>query len=331
MSIRPVRCDSSAGVGVMTARALGLRAGWFLLLLALASCTDMSKSAVERRAKAESEIRQMEREWADTAVTGDVSVIERILAEDFLGTSPEGVLYTKRDFLRDMNAHPSEFTANHLNDVKVRFFDDVAVAQGNETFTRRNGKMERFVWTDVLVRREGRWQIVAAEDLIAPVAAQQSSGGLFLNETSGAGNAGVDQDITEIKKTRTAYVSAWKAGNAVKVANLYTDDALVLYPNLPAVAGKSAILGYFRGFFAEFRQEAFELVSAEVRIVGSWAFDRGTYRWRGVPRAGGEPSEDHGKYLVILERQPEGSWKVARDMDNSDRPLAQRTRAVQAP
>jgi ketosteroid isomerase-like protein len=73
-------------------------------------------------------------------------------------------------------------------------------------------------------------------------------------------------------------------------------------------------------------QEDFDLTSTEVQVVGPWAFDRGAYRWRGIPRAGGEPIEDHGKYLVILQRQPDGSWKVARDMDNSDRPLTQATR-----
>jgi hypothetical protein len=30
------------------------------------------------------------------------------------------------------------------------------------------GERGRFVWTDTWVRRKGKWQIVAAEDLIAP-------------------------------------------------------------------------------------------------------------------------------------------------------------------
>jgi ketosteroid isomerase-like protein len=60
----------------------------------------------------------------------------------------------------------------------------------------------------------------------------------------------------------------------------------------------------------------------------SKAFDRGTYRWKAVPRSGGDAIEDHGKYPVILQRQPGGSWKVARDMDNSDRPLAQSARGA---
>ena len=32
---------------------------------------------------------------------------------------------------------------------------------------RRSGEPGRFAWTDTWLRRNGRWQIVAAEDLIA--------------------------------------------------------------------------------------------------------------------------------------------------------------------
>lgn len=271
---------------------------------------------------AEDQIREVEREWAQTAVTGDVSVIERILADDFIGTSPEGGLYTKQDFINEMKAHPSAFTSNHVNEVKVRFFSNAAVAQGNETFTRDNGETGRFVWTDVLVQRDGRWQVVAAEDLIAPVSSQPSGGQVFVDPPAR------EQDKTGIDKTRTEYVSAWKAANAERITNLYTMDAFVLYPNQPALNGKNAIREYFGAFFAEFKQEDFQLTSAEIQIVGSWAFDRGTYRWKGVPRDGGTSIEDYGKYLVILQRQTDGTWKVARDMDNSDRPASQADRGT---
>ena len=40
-----------------------------------------------------------------------------------------------------------------------------------------------------------------------------------------------------------------------------------------------------------------------------------------TPKAGGEPTEDSGKWLGILKRQPNGSWKVHRDIWNSDKPF----------
>ena len=128
-----------------------------------------------------------------------------------------------------------------------------------------------------------------------------------------------------IGKTRNAYAAAWQAGDAQAVAALYAEDAVVLYPNQPPVVGRAAIADYFTGFFAEFPHNEFELESAEIEIAGDWAWDRGSYHWKGRPVAGGEPVIDEGKYLVILRRVA-GEWKVSRDMDNSNLAHAQTTR-----
>ena len=74
-----------------------------------------------------------------------------------------------------------------------------------------------------------------------------------------------------------------------------------------------------KSVFRDFGQNEFELTSAEIEIAGSWTFDRGTYRFKGTPKAGGASVEDHGKYLLILKRQSDGSWKVSsavRDFSN---------------
>jgi uncharacterized protein (TIGR02246 family) len=123
-------------------------------------------------------------------------------------------------------------------------------------------------------------------------------------------------------------MSAWQKGTAAEISELYTEDAFVLYPDQPAVSGRAAIFNYFKGFFGEFPKNEFELTSAELVINGQWAFDRGNYRWKGFSPAGKTSAEDNGKYLVVLQRQADGSWKVARDMDNSDRPASQGTRGT---
>ena len=108
-----------------------------------------------------------ERQWAESVATGDTSAIERILADDFIGVDPKGRLYTKRQMIDDTRNAPKYFVSNRLNDVKVRFYGNTAIAQGSETWEKRSGERGRFVWTDTWLQRTGRWQIVAAEDLIA--------------------------------------------------------------------------------------------------------------------------------------------------------------------
>ena len=118
--------------------------------------------------EAERFIIESERQWAESVASGDTGVIERILADDYLGIDPKGNLYDKAKMIADTRNAPKYFASNHLNDVKVRFYGDTAIAQGSESWQRHNGERGRFVWTDTWIRRDGCWQIVAAEDLIAP-------------------------------------------------------------------------------------------------------------------------------------------------------------------
>ena len=112
-----------------------------------------------------------ERGWAESVASGDASTVRRILADDFIGVDPKGPLYRKPEMVADTAKAPQYFRSNRLNDVIVRFYGSMAVAQGSETWERKNGVKGRFVWTDTWLKRNGRWQIIAAEDLIAPVQA----------------------------------------------------------------------------------------------------------------------------------------------------------------
>lgn len=124
----------------------------------------------EDHREAERYIIESERQWAESVATGDASTIERILADDFVGVDPKGRLYDKPKMVSDTREAPKYFVSNHANEIKVRFYGDTAVAQGDETWERRTGEplRGRFVWTDTWLKRNGKWQIVAAEDLIAP-------------------------------------------------------------------------------------------------------------------------------------------------------------------
>ena len=142
----------------MLTRALGM-----LAVLCLCHC-----SAHQDHKEVERYIVESERQWAESVASGDMSAIERILADDFIGVDPKGRLYTKQQMIDETRSAPKYFVSNRLNDVKVRFYGKTAVAQGSETWEKHSGERGRFVWTDTWLRRNRRWQIVAAEDLIAP-------------------------------------------------------------------------------------------------------------------------------------------------------------------
>jgi len=119
------------------------------------------------RAADEAYIRQSESAWAESAASGDVSALRQILADEFVGLGVDGTQYTKADALRVNRDSPSKFASNHLNSVAITFFGDTAIARGNESWVRKDGGKGTFFWTDTWIKRKGKWQIVAAEDLIA--------------------------------------------------------------------------------------------------------------------------------------------------------------------
>jgi hypothetical protein len=51
----------------------------------------------------------------------------------------------------------------------------------------------------------------------------------------------------------------------------------------------------------------------------SWGHFWSTYKLTATPKAGDGAIEDEGKAASILTRQPEGRWRVARLIANSDR------------
>ena len=121
-------------------------------------------------AEAEGYIKESERQWAESVVTGDTAIVERIVADDFVGVDPDGNFFDKAKELSDTRESPKDFVSNHLDEVKVRLYGDAAVAQGIESWVRRSGAplRGRWVWTDTWIKRNGKWQVVASEDLIPP-------------------------------------------------------------------------------------------------------------------------------------------------------------------
>lgn len=118
---------------------------------------------------AEQYIRDSEDQWAEATASGDNAIMQKILADDFIGVDPfDGRLYDKTQAMTLNKEHHAEFLFNHLDQVKIRFFGNTAVAQGSESWERNiEPRRGRFVWTDTWVLRNGKWQIVAAEDMVA--------------------------------------------------------------------------------------------------------------------------------------------------------------------
>ena len=138
-----------------------------LILNTLAAAMAQASDAYSQT-EAERYIRDSEAAWAASVATNDASVVSRILADDCVWVL-DGEVVDKAHAVSDAQHGPGDFLSNHLDYAHVRFFGDTAVVQGSETWTRKDGRKGHFVWTDTWVRRNGQWQIVAAEDVSVPI------------------------------------------------------------------------------------------------------------------------------------------------------------------
>ena len=127
-------------------------------------------------------------------------------------------------------------------------------------------------------------------------------------------------DVAVIESLRDEFIALNNASDAAGLAGLYTNDAVLMPPNQEAVAGNQAIESWFQTTFDQFTIE-FTLASDELEVVGDLAFDGGSYMIALTPQADGEPMEERGKYILILRKQVDGSWKLVRDIWNSNNPL----------
>lgn len=113
---------------------------------------------------------EQERRWGIDACHPS-NVVAEFLADDFVGTSPKGMLYEKpKD--QPSAASPTERDCKLLG-ARVRFYGpDIAVIYGRESALVKGAdgteSLRTLIWTDTALRRGGKWQLIAVQDMVAP-------------------------------------------------------------------------------------------------------------------------------------------------------------------
>ena len=126
-------------------------------------------------------------------------------------------------------------------------------------------------------------------------------------------------DLAAIEAFNRAYLAAINNEDIEQLSALTTEEHIMLMPNRPPLVGKQANDEANRRAFELFEFDE-EWHPVETEVAGDWAWQRGTYRVTASPRAGGEDIVLEGSFLRIYRRQPDGSWRMIRDMFNSDQP-----------
>jgi len=107
------------------------------------------------------QLRDLENDWTVANLNADKKTLDRVLADDYVGPTPDGGLQSKADYIRtarrDTNVQKWEF-----DDLKLKLAGDRATLSGKITYVIDDRDVV-FDFTDKFVWRDGRWQATGSE------------------------------------------------------------------------------------------------------------------------------------------------------------------------
>jgi hypothetical protein len=100
-------------------------------------------------------------------VAADLAELSRIFADDYIQYDESGKAFTKQDVMSSLKSGGIRYVAMISIGRRIRLLnEDVAIVQGSESDeVEHNGRRfpVRYVYMDIVVKRDGKWQIVASQ------------------------------------------------------------------------------------------------------------------------------------------------------------------------
>lgn len=117
-------------------------------------------------AKAAEAILQLERDIMAAIKNKDAATLAPMVADDFIYRTHFGAEANKTEFLESIASFPVEILSIRGEELKVNVYGETAVLTGVQVAEARAAEGEpeegAVAFTDVFVRREGRWLMVLA-------------------------------------------------------------------------------------------------------------------------------------------------------------------------
>ena len=134
-----------------------------LITLVAASAVAQSNKSTQ---KVERELIELERQLSEALARQDALVLDRLWSETLVFTFPNGQMSNKAQRLaaQKPSADPNQLT-NRNEEVKVRLYGNCAVVTVRSRWVDKAGTKQYgdpYQATHVWVKRDGRWQLVAA-------------------------------------------------------------------------------------------------------------------------------------------------------------------------
>jgi ketosteroid isomerase-like protein len=122
-------------------------------------------------------------------------------------------------------------------------------------------------------------------------------------------------DSTAVASASRDYINAWLRGDTAAALNRVASDIRILISGVPDIIGKDSARAVFTHEMATYELPLLRLDRRDLIVRGDYAIDIGTYDEIQLPKNGGAPIRNHGRYLTIWRRD-DNQWRIARYMLN---------------
>jgi uncharacterized protein (TIGR02246 family) len=140
---------------------------------------------------------------------------------------------------------------------------------------------------------------------------------LLLSSCSEAENDTSNNDKQAIAEMSKARAKAFNEGDAKTIAGHFTKDGVLMAPGEEVASGTEAVEAYYSKIFKAYHTEL-DSWYEEIEVSGDLGFGRGEARVTLVDKSTGDTTHSSSKYLNIVKRQEDGSWKTSHDVWNDN-------------
>ena len=120
-------------------------------------------------------------------------------------------------------------------------------------------------------------------------------------------------DISAIREAEKALAEAFDSSDLTAWVDSYTEDAIIVGPGAPGLEGRSALLDAV----PQISISSMEIVADSTLGAGDFAATLGRATWASGPKGSDAPIVRR-RFLMVWRREPDGRWRIAREMLNED-------------
>ena len=131
-----------------------------LVAAGLIAAVQVTPKGLPQGSNREDAILALVQTWLNAESEGDSATLDKLIADDFLGTGPGGNILNKTDIVPPGGGERPKMPKSRLKESTARVFGNTAVVMGSVAY--KTLPQPGFRFTLVFLNRGQRWQIIAA-------------------------------------------------------------------------------------------------------------------------------------------------------------------------